>query len=161
MTNEPGPQEALASIREARAAAAEHIRPEWPWDLAMALATGGVFAVFYLPPPWGQLLVVPFALALPWFAVLERRRFGLRLPAEGVSQRSRRLGWVFGLVITGLILVTLLSSLWLDLRWPALAAGAFAVVFTYYVRRAWLGAIREDLSGGPATRSAPGRQGRA
>ena len=150
MSDNLSPREALAQIRAARAAAAGHIHPHWIWDLAMALATGGVFAAYSAPPPWGAVVMVPFALAMPLLSALERRRFGLQVRSFGTSPRSRALGALFGLVLATLVVGVILSSLLLDLRWPALAAAGVATIFTYYCRRAWLGAIQDDISGAPS-----------
>lgn len=148
MTDDPGPHEALAAVRDSRAALGARIRPVLAEEIALAVATGGVLAAFALPPPWGSLAMVPFVLAMSWLMVLARNRTGLMVN-RAVCARARWIGLAVGLAIAGLALVVILSSLLLDLRWPALACGLLAAVITFFGRRAWLRAIMDDLAGLP------------
>jgi len=147
MMQDPGPQEALDSVHRVRTALGERIKPHLGWELAQAVACGGIFAAFAVPTPWGSLAMVPFVLATTWLTVLYRRRAGVWI-STAVCARARLIGLAFGLSMGALVLVVLLTSLLLDLRWPALVAGVLAALITFFGRRAWLRAIVEDLSGG-------------
>ena len=146
MTQDPTPQEALAAIQTSRSALGERIRPLLGEEIALAMATGGILAAFAVAPPWGSLLMIPFILASTWLTVRARNRMGLFLNSA-VCAPARRIGLIFGLGLAALVLIVLLSSLLLDLRWPALVCGGLAALLTFYGRRAWLRAIVDDLSG--------------
>lgn len=146
MTQYPTPQEALSAIKTSRAALGERIRPILGEEIALAVATGGILAAFAVAPLWGSVLMVPFVLASTWLTVRARNRMGLFLD-RAVCAPARRIGLIFGLGLAALVLIVLLSSLLLDLRWPALACGLLAALLTFYGRRAWLRAIVDDLSG--------------
>ena len=146
MTQDPTPQEALSAIQTSRATLGERIRPLLGEEIALAIATGGILAAFAVVPPWGSLLMIPFILASTWLTVRARNRMGLFLN-RAVCAPARRIGLIFGLGLAALVLIVLLSSLLLDLRWPALVCGGLAALLTFYGRRAWLRAIVDDLSG--------------
>jgi hypothetical protein len=146
MTQDPTPQEALSAIQTSRATLGERIRPLLGEEIALAIATGGILAAFAVAPPWGSLLMIPFILASTWLTVCARNRMGLFLN-RAVCAPARRIGLIFGLGLAALVLIVLLSSLLLDLRWPALVCGGLAALLTFYGRRAWLRAIVDDLSG--------------
>jgi len=146
MTQDPTPQEALSAIQTSRATLGERIRPLLGEEIALAIATGGILAAFAVAPPWGSLLMIPFILASTWLTVRARNRMGLFLN-RAVCAPARRIGLIFGLGLAALVLIVLLSSLLLDLRWPALVCGGLAALLTFYGRRAWLRAIVDDLSG--------------
>ena len=146
MTQDPTPQEALASIETSRAALGDRIRPVPAEEIALAVATGGILAAFAVAPPWGSVLMVPFVLASTWLTVRARNRMGLYLN-RAVCAEARKIGLIFGLGLAGLVLVVLLSSLLLSLRWPALVCGLLAALLTFFGRRAWLRAIVDDLAG--------------
>lgn len=144
--SDPNPHEALAAVRTSRAALGARLKPSTGVEIALAIATGGVFAAFVLPPPWGALAMVPFVLAMTGLMVLTRNRTGLMVH-RAVPARARAIGLAFGLALGALLLTVLLSSLLLNLRWPALACGVLAALVTYFGRRAWLRAIMDDLAG--------------
>ena len=146
MTQDPTPQEALAAIQTSHSALGERIRPILGEEIALAMATGGILAAFAVAPPWGSLVMIPFILASTWLTVRARNRMGLFLN-RAVCAPARRIGLIFGLGLAALVLIVLLSSLLLDLRWPALVCGGLAALLTFYGRRAWLRAIVDDLSG--------------
>lgn len=139
-------REALAAIGTSRAALGARIRPVPGEEIALAVSTGGILAAFSVSPPWGTLLMVPFVLATTWLTVRARNRMGLWL-STAVCANARLIGLAFGLAMGGLVLIVMLSSLLLTLRWPAFVCGLLAALLTFFGRRAWLKAIVEDLAG--------------
>jgi len=146
MTEDRTPADALAEIGRARAAVGARMLVHWGWDLAFALATGGIYAAYILPPEWAPMFMAPFVLTSAWLTTLRRNRTGIFL-SQIVPPRARAIGLVLALVLGMLLLVVLLTSLLLNLRWPALASGVIATIATFIASRMWLRACQQDLAG--------------
>lgn len=138
MTDDQTPAEALAAIRSARSAVGVRMNHHWGWDIALAVAVGGVFAAHALPPPWGTL-----AVAGLW--VFRRNRTGVRINSFAPPQ-ARGVALALALLLMILLLVAMQSSLLLGLRWPSLVAGTAAAIATFFASRAWQRACRRALS---------------
>jgi len=145
VTDDQTPAEALAAIRSARSAVGVRMTHHWGWDIALAVAVGGVFAAHALPPPWGTLAMMPCMLAVAGLSVFWRNRAGVRINSLAPPQ-ARGVALALALLLMILLLVAMLSSLLLGLRWPSLAAGAVAAIATFFASRAWRRACRRALS---------------
>lgn len=136
--------DALAEVHDARAAVAKRLDVHWTFDLAFALAVGGVFAVNAMPMPWGPLAAGPCIGAITWLSVIRRDRSGI-WAKNGGPPPARAVAMGMYLTIAVLALITFISSMALSQRWPALVAGGVAMMTTFAASRWWVSIYRKAL----------------
>lgn len=146
MTQEPNPQEALASIREARAGLGAPTAYPVGYDLLYGAVCGLLVAGPGAPQPW-SFVVLPVALGgLAVMVTSWRARYGWWV--SGYSPKRAR--WVaFGLaaVFVGLVLLSL-HGRGSGPDWLFLASGGLGFVAAIAGSRLWMRVWRRDLADG-------------
>ncbi len=147
MTQDPDPQEALASIQAARSSFGHSMNyPVW-YDALYGAVCGLLVASQGLPTLWG-LIVLPIALGGLAFMVMSwRKRFGWWV--SGYSPKRAR--WVaFGLlaVFLGLIGVSLYGR-YVGPWWLFIVSGAIGFVVSIIGSRLWMRVWRKELAEAP------------
>lgn len=138
------PQEALASIREARSSVAPSMSYPIGYDLAYGAVCGLLVAGQGMPQPWA-LLVLPVALGgLAVMVMWWRRKFGWWV--SGYSPKRAR--WVaFGLVAVFLGLISLsLYGRFAGPWWLFMVSGGLGFVAAIAGSRVWLAVWRRELA---------------
>ena len=147
MSQDPNPQEALASIQAARrSVVANTTYPVW-YDALYGGVCGLLVASQGLPTLWG-LIVLPIALGGLAFMVMSwRKRFGWWV--SGYSPKRAR--WVaFGLlgVFFGLMGLSLYGR-YLGPWWLFIVSGVIGFVVAIAASRLWMRVWRKELAEGP------------
>lgn len=145
MTNEPNPQEALASIRAARAGLA----PSADYPITYDLAYGAICALLVsgqgMPQPW-SFVVLPIALGgLAALVTWWRKKYGWWV--SGYSPKRAR--WVaFGMLTLFLGLIGLsLYGRYVGPSWLFIVSGAIGFISAIVGSRLWLRVWRKELAG--------------
>ena len=146
MTQDPDPQEALASIQAARNSLGHTMNyPVW-YDALYGGVCGLLVAGQGMPQPW-SFIVLPIALGGLAFMVMSwRKRFGWWV--SGYSPRRAR--WVaipLAVLFVGLVGV----SFWgreQGLAWISLVTGPIAFVLAIGGGRLWMHVWRKELAEG-------------
>ena len=147
MTQDPTPQEALASIQAARARVGETLTYPFGWDLSyggmLALMVGGAG----LPQPWSTLTLVLSIVALVFMVQWWRKRTGWWVSGYA-PPRARWVAWVMVAVMMGLMGLSFWTRLFDGPFWAPIVAGALAGVTGIIGGRLWMRAYRRDLLAG-------------
>ena len=144
MTQDPNPQEALASIQEARASVGQSLDYPFAWDLFYGAILGLMVGGAGFPQPWSTVTLALSLAGLAFMVRWWRNRTGWWV--SGYS--PPRAKWVaFGLVAVMMALMSL--SFWTRLfdgpMWAPFVAGALAAVAAMIGGRLWMRAYRRDL----------------
>ena len=144
MTQDLDPQEALASIRAARAGVGQTLEYPFAWDLAYGAILGVMVGGAGFPQPWSTVTLVLSLVALAFLVRWWRSRVGWWV--NGYSPPRAR--WIaFGMV--GVLMALMSLSYWTRRFdgpvWAPLLAGALASVTGVIGGRLWMRAYRRDL----------------
>ncbi len=144
MTQDPNPQEALASIQAARASVGKSLDYPFAWDLFYGAIFGLMVGGAGFPQPWSTVTLVLSLVALAFMVRWWRNRTGWWV--SGYSPPRAR--WVaFGLVPVMMALMGL--SFWTRLFdgpvWVPFLAGTLAAIAATIGGRLWMRAYRRDL----------------
>lgn len=146
MTQNPNPQEALASIRDARAGVAPPTNYPVAYDLFYGLVCGLLVAGQGMPRPWSFIVLIVSLCGLAAMVMWWRKTHGWWV--SGYSPRRAR--WVaFGMlaVFLGLIGVTLYGR-YVGPSWLFIPSGVLGFVAAIAGSRLWLHVWRRDLAEG-------------
>lgn len=146
MTQDPSPQEALASIHAARNGVAPPTEYPLSYDLFYGLVCGLLVAGQGMPQPW-SFIVLPFALGgLAGMVMWWRKKFGWWV--SGYSPKRAR--WVaIGLaaVMIGLMGLSIYGR-HVGPSWLFVVAGVLGFVAAIAGSRLWLHVWRRELAEG-------------
>lgn len=147
MTQDPSPQEALASIQAARKGIAPATDYPFAYDLVYGAACGLLVAGQGMPRPW-DFIVLPiavagFALMVVWW----RKRFGWWV--SGYSpKRARWVSFALVAVLFGLMGLSLYGR-HVGPEWLFMVSGGLGFVAAIVGGRLWMHVWRKELAGGP------------
>lgn len=146
MTQDPNPQEALASIQAARSSVAAQTDYPIGHDLIYGAVCALIVAGQGLPQPWSLIALVVALAGIAGLVQWWRKRFGWWV--SGYSPKRAR--WVaFGLAALFIALIGV--SFWgreQGLWWIALATGPAAFVLAVGGGRMWMYVWRKELAEG-------------
>ena len=142
----PTPEEALASIQEARGAVGRDMDYPFGWDLYYGAVLAALVSAQGLPQPWSALVLVAALCALAVMVRLWRDRTGWWVNGYG----PRRARWVaFGLAVVLLALMTL--TMWTKFgdgpAWGPWVAGGLAFIAGIAGGRLWMAVYRREMKG--------------
>lgn len=137
------PNEALASIREARGAVPGDMKYPFTYDLAYGAVCGLLVAGQGLPQPWSFLVLVVSLVGLALMVQFWRRRFGWWV--NGYSpRRARRVAIGLAVILIALMAVSIwgrVTGLW----WIALTTGPAGFVAAILGGRVWMQVWKAEL----------------
>ena len=144
MTQDHNPQEALASIQEARASVGQSLDYPFAWDLFYGAILGLMVGGAGLPQPWSTLTLVLSLAALALMVRWWRNRVGWWV--DGYSPPRAR--WV-AIGMAAIMIALMGLSFWTRLFdgpvWAPVVAGVLAGVTGVVGGRLWMRAYRRDL----------------
>lgn len=145
MTQDPNPQEALASIHAARAGIGSGLDyPIW-WDFAYGGILAALVASLALPSPWNTRVFILCMLGLVLMAQWWKKKFGWWVIGSS-PRRAGKVVWVlvaFMMVMAGLALWTRLHD---GPAWAPWIAGALTWIVAGVSGRLWKRAYQKDLA---------------
>lgn len=147
MTQDPDPQEALASIRDARAGLAPGAAYPFGYELLYGLVCGLLVASQGMPQPLSVVVLVLSIATLGFMVRWWKRRFGWWV--SGYSPKRAR--WV-AYALAALFVLMVLGSFWgreQGVWWIPLATGPAAFVLAIVGGRLWMHVWRKELAEGP------------
>lgn len=143
MTEDPTPAEALAAIRQSRAAVARRAGEESPtWDLIYSGLVALMIGVYVFPSPVGVLGSSLGAVVLAILARKKAERTGVYV-SEVRPRRARWVAWGLSLVLVAIIVAVIWGShagLW----WLPLPLAGVAFVASLIGLRLWRRVYRAE-----------------
>lgn len=144
MTQDPSPQEALASIQQARSSIVPPTDYPVGYDLIYGLICATLVAGQGLPQPWSAAVLVVAMAGLAGLIQWWRKRFGWWV--SGYSPKRAR--WV-AIPLAALFITLIGVSFWgreEGLWWISLVTGPMAFVLAIGGGRLWMHVWRKELA---------------
>ena len=147
MTEDPNPQEALASIHAARSSVADRMVLPWTYDALYAVAVGGMVASQIAPAPFGVIGIGVCICLLALYATLWKRKVGVWV--YGTSPKRARWVAIGGGLVAGAAMVTAMYVMRTTGDWRIpLALAAVMTVLAYLTNRLWVRVYRREMETG-------------
>lgn len=147
MTQDPSPQEALASIHSARTGLASVADYPIGYDILYGAVCALLVAGPGLPGRW-PIAIIPVAMAgLAWMVTAWRKKFGWWV--NGYSpKKARWVSWGLAAVLVALAFLSIRGQS-AGPDWLFLVSGALGFVAAIAGSRLWMKVWRKELAEGP------------
>jgi hypothetical protein len=145
MTQDMSPDEALASIREAKAGLGRNVDYPIGWDILFALMIAAMFAGLGVPPLSPALVLLGSLGGLFWMVSWWRNRFGWWVNAWE-PKKARWVIFVMWPPLIGCVGLSIWSRYFGGPWWAPLVSGALTFVITLGFGRWWMSVYRKELA---------------